>query len=133
MGSVIIIAIVIAAVVFQSWKKAKKRSGSQRKETEMPFQHIPKTAETGSAEDSAAFFSRQPVQKENILAAAWENTVETAVGNDMDSLASEMLMRNVYELMVKGPKDSLTFSRDFVSEGTDMLNRYTTLPDTDLF
>ena len=51
----------------------------------------------------------------------------------MDALASAALLNDVYEIMVKGPQDTLTFSRDFVAEGTELLNRYTLLPDTDLF
>lgn len=154
MGSVLVIVIIIAVVIFQSWRKV--RQGARTKGTEMPRRPGSKTAEYGagvpggktakgsirrekqhyspreSSEKSGAASYVKLDQKGNILNAARENTVETARGNELDTLASEKLMTDVYDLMIKGPQDSLAFSRDFVSEGTDMLNRYTTLPDPDL-
>lgn len=154
MGSVFVIVIIIAVVIFRLWRKVRK--GSQTKGTAGPARMESPTAETGedvfrgktvressrrgrqhntsrkSSGKSGSTSYVKPDQKESILNAARENTVETAWGNDMDTLASEKLMTDVYDLIIKGPKDSLDFSRDFVSEGTDMLNRYTSLPDTDL-
>lgn len=150
----VLIIIIIAVVIFQSWRKVRK--GSRTKGAAGPVQTDSRAAEPGrgvsrgktmkessyrgkqynnsrkSFEETVSTSYIKRDQKENILTAARENTVETALGNDMDTLASEKLMRDVYDLIVKGPGDSLPFSRDFVSEGTDMLNRYTTLPDTDL-
>ncbi len=155
MGSVLMIVIIIVAVIFRSWRKVWQ--GSQTKGTaDDPVRMGSRTAETGedvfrgktvressrrgrlhdtsrkSSGKSGSAFYVKPDQKENILNAARENTVEAVWENDMDAMASEKLMADVYDLIIKGPKDSLDFSRDFVSEGTDMLNRYTTLMDTDL-
>lgn len=60
--------------------------------------------------------------KNNIVAAAKANNLEVAFDNDED--ARENLMEGVYEAMVKGPKDTISFQRDFLAEGIDMLNSF---------
>ena len=133
MVSVIIVIIVIAAVIFQAWRKSagtREKSGPQdpARTAQTSYRTDGRVRKTQKKSSAASVPRRKAEPKENILTAAKENTVEVAVGNDLDAIASEQLMDNVYDVMVKGPKDTLTFSRDFVAEATDMLNRYTTLP-----
>lgn len=156
----LIFVIIIAAVVcLQIWKAAKRKPGRQQRkmaasvsdraareahtpgdseQRRMPSGENRRTRAKASGKRPAsakrpAVSQKAAPERENILTAARENTVEVAVGNDMDALASAALLNDVYEIMVKGPQDTLTFSRDFVAEGTELLNRYTLLPDTDLF
>ena len=134
MVSVIIVIIVIAAVIFQSWRKSagkREKSGPQdpARTAQTSYRTDDRVRKTPKKSSAAASVPRRKAEpKENILTAAKENTLEVAVGNDLDAIVSEQLMDNVYDVMVKGPKDTLTFSRDFVAEATDMLNRYATLP-----
>ena len=55
-----------------------------------------------------------------IMEAAKENALETRIDNLTDS--SRDFMKEVQELMVKGPDDSLPNQRDFVAEGMEMVN-----------
>lgn len=58
--------------------------------------------------------------KNSIMEAAKENALETRLDNLSDS--SRDFMKEVQELMVKGPDDSLPNQRDFVAEGMEMIN-----------
>lgn len=46
-----------------------------------------------------------------------------AEGLENERYQQEHVLQTVEDLMVKGPDVKLTFERDFLSEGTDMLNR----------
>ena len=58
--------------------------------------------------------------RNSIMEAAKENALETRLDNLSDS--SRDFMKEVQELMVKGPDDSLPNERDFVAEGMEMIN-----------
>lgn len=58
--------------------------------------------------------------RNRIMEAAKENALETRLDNLSDS--SRDFMKEVQELMVKGPDDSLPNERDFVAEGMEMIN-----------
>ena len=58
-----------------------------------------------------------------IVAAAKANTREVELDNDRDA-ENQNLMEDVYEVMVKGPKNNIEFQRDFIAEGMDMLNSF---------
>ena len=58
--------------------------------------------------------------RNSIMEAAKENALETRLDNLSDS--SRNFMKEVQELMVKGPDDSLPNERDFVAEGMEMIN-----------
>ena len=58
--------------------------------------------------------------RNSIMEAAKENALETRLDNLSDS--SRDFMKEVQELMVKGPDDSLPNQRDFVAEGMEMIN-----------
>lgn len=60
-------------------------------------------------------------EKESILHKAVQNSKE--VGCD-DITMDEDLMKKVNDLIVMGYTGELSFERDFVAEGIDMLNRY---------
>lgn len=61
-----------------------------------------------------------PCDADRIIEAALENARQVELDNDQD--AAEDLMAGVYDAMVKGPKDTMSFHRDFIAEGMDMLN-----------
>ena len=61
--------------------------------------------------------------KNEIVAAAKANTREVERDNDFDA-ENEHLMDAVYDAIVKGPKNTMEFQRDFVAEGMDMLNSF---------
>lgn len=61
-----------------------------------------------------------PCDADRIIEAALENARQVELDNDQD--AAEDLMAGVYDAMVKGPKDMMSFHRDFIAEGMDMLN-----------
>lgn len=76
----------------------------------------------------AAQYANQQGQKD-ILQRAVKNVDE----NDYDSLKVDMndyvadsddLMREVYDLILMGYQPDLSFARDFVAEGVEMLNSY---------
>lgn len=98
------------------YKKSRQSAGSNS----IPKNNIPHR-------DSAAA-RPQPVQADTILDAARANTIEVEHDNDHDAIVTANLMDQVYEVMVKGPDDSLKFQRDFVAEGMEMLNRIS-IPD----
>lgn len=59
----------------------------------------------------------------NIVAAAKANAREVERDNDLDA-SQDNLMEDVYDVMVKGPNDTISFQRDFLAEGLDMLNSF---------
>ena len=61
--------------------------------------------------------------KNKIVAAAKANAREVEMDNDYDA-GQEKLLDSVYEVMLKGPNDTLSFQRDFLAEGMDMLNSF---------
>lgn len=61
--------------------------------------------------------------KNRIVAAAKANAREVEMDNDYDA-GQEKLLDSVYEVMLKGPNDTLSFQRDFLAEGMDMLNSF---------
>ena len=67
---------------------------------------------------------RRAPMEETILEAARRNSLEVEFENEQDAIASENYMDAIYDLMVKGPQDQLSFQRDFLAEATEMLNSY---------
>lgn len=61
--------------------------------------------------------------KNNIVAAAKANARKVELDNDFDASQAK-LMEGVYDVMVKGPNDTISFQRDFLAEGLDMLNSF---------
>lgn len=76
----------------------------------------PQTKKKSAAKKSAEVFC----DADRIMEAALENTRQVERENDLD--AEEDFMAGVYDAMVKGPKDTISFQRDFIAEGIDMLN-----------
>ena len=60
-------------------------------------------------------------EQNEIVAAAKAYTREVELDNDKDA-ENQNLIEDVYEVMVKGPKNNIEFQRDFIAEGMDMLN-----------
>lgn len=63
-------------------------------------------------------------QQKDILARAADNVRE----NDVDELEQQDLMGAVENLMIMGYQPELSYQRDFLAEGIEMLNTYT-VPD----
>ncbi len=61
--------------------------------------------------------------RNHIVAAAKANAREVELDNDYDA-SNEKLLESVYDIMVKGPNDTIAFQRDFLAEGMDMLNSF---------
>lgn len=100
----------------QQWREQPKRNTQQtasysnnyhRSDTQKPF----------SPEQESLS------EKNKIVAAAKENTREVERDNDLDA-ENEHLMDAVYDAIVKGPKNTMEFQRDFIAEGMDMLNSF---------
>ncbi len=82
------------------------------------YQNKTKAQKTSRQEDLESVFD-----KNKIVAAAKENTREVERDNDFDA-DNEHLMDAVYDAIVKGPKNTMEFQRDFIAEGMDMLNSF---------
>lgn len=67
---------------------------------------------------------QQAVKPGDIVSRAAENVRE----NDADMLEKEDFLANVETLMITGYQAKLTYERDFLSEGMDLLNSYR-IPD----
>lgn len=67
---------------------------------------------------------QQAVKPGDIVSRAAENVR----GNDADLLEKEDFLANVETLMITGYQAKLTYERDFLSEGMDLLNSYR-IPD----
>ncbi|MCD8156230.1 MAG: hypothetical protein LUD53_02030 [Clostridiales bacterium] len=89
-----------------------------------------KAAKQGTAQTAASAFHQMHV--DDILESAQENNLSVQIDNDMDTIEIGDLMAKVEENIVKGPADTLSFQRDFIAEGMDLLNSYTTIPGTTL-
>ncbi|MCD8046240.1 MAG: hypothetical protein LUE90_06350 [Clostridiales bacterium] len=89
-----------------------------------------KAAKQGTAQTAASAFHQMHV--DDILESARENNLSVQIDNDMDTIEIGDLMAKVEENIVKGPADTLSFQRDFIAEGMDLLNSYTTIPGTTL-
>ena len=85
---------------------------SDAKKAKVPEQRAQQQAEQMSIFD-----------QNEIVAAAKANTREVELDNDKDA-ENQNLMEDVYEVMVKGPKNNIEFQRDFIAEGMDMLNSF---------
>ncbi len=83
-----------------------------------PKQNKPNTQRASRQEELESVFD-----KNKIVAAAKANTREVERDNDFDA-ENEHLMDAVYDAIVKGPKNTMEFQRDFIAEGMDMLNSY---------
>ena len=109
----------------QSVKKQQTTYGSYK-----PPKATASTTKYSEAKKAKASEQRaqQPEQmsifdQNEIVAAAKANTREVEQDNDRDA-ENQNLMEDVYEVMVKGPKNNIEFQRDFIAEGMDMLNSF---------
>ena len=63
-------------------------------------------------------YNRAPQKQDDILQRA-----RASVAEDFDQDGHSDIMKQVEDLMVKGPDTTIAFERDFVSEGLELLNR----------
>ncbi len=114
----------------QPVKKQQTSYGSYKQPKAKPAASTTKYSDTKKAK---AFEQRAQQQQQaeqmsifdqnEIVAAAKANTHEVEQDNDRDA-ENQNLMEDVYEVMVKGPKNNIEFQRDFIAEGMDMLNSF---------
>ena len=84
---------------------------------------ILRPAAAGRAQQQQQAEQMSIFDQNEIVAAAKANTREVELDNDRDA-ENQNLMDDVYEVMVKGPKNNIEFQRDFIAEGMDMLNSF---------
>ncbi len=111
----------------QSVKKQQTTYGSYKPPKPKVTASTTKYSEAKKAKASEQR-AQQPEQmsifdQNEIVAAAKANTREVEQDNDRDA-ENQNLMEDVYEVMVKGPKNNIEFQRDFIAEGMDMLNSF---------
>ena len=111
----------------QSVKKQQTTYGSYKPPKPKATASTTKYSEVKRAKASEQR-AQQPEQmsifdQNEIVAAAKANTREVEQDNDRDA-ENQNLMEDVYEVMVKGPKNNIEFQRDFIAEGMDMLNSF---------
>ena len=143
---IILLGIISSVVKGKKQGRAQQRHAEPPKHTPQPAktqppqrkntagrsykQHTPPKTPPASYPDKtkAQQTSRQEelesvFDKNKIVAAAKENTCEVERDNDLDA-ENEHLMDVVYDAIVKGPKNTMEFQRDFIAEGMDMLNSF---------
>lgn len=108
-----------AAVMSQKQKELKARL-----QQKYPGIGSGQSYQTGQAEKGRPQNVRQTVTSGDILTRAAENVRE----NDGDLLEQEDFLAKVETLMITGYQSKLTYERDFLSEGLDLLNSYR-IPD----
>ena len=86
------------------------------------FDAYKKQKAVGQTDASEAY---RRMKEADISAAAEADAPGMRIRCDRDAAADTDLMREVYDAIILGPKDTVAFRRDFVAEGVDFLNRYT--------
>ncbi|RHV67441.1 MULTISPECIES: hypothetical protein [Clostridia] len=114
----------------QTVKKQQTSYGSYKQSKAKPAASTTKYSDTKKAKASEQRAQQQQQAEQmsifdqnEIVAAAKANTREVELDNDRDA-ENQNLMDDVYEVMVKGPKNNIEFQRDFIAEGMDMLNSF---------
>lgn len=64
------------------------------------------------------------MKEADIPIVAEADAAEMRVRRSRETAEDADLMREVYDAIILGPKDTMAFRRDFVAEGMDFLNRY---------
>lgn len=101
----------------------KNIAGSSYKPQTLPKQQWHDKPKTNTQKTSRQEELESVFDKNKIVAAAKANTREVERDNDFDA-ENEHLMDAVYDVIVKGPKNTMEFQRDFIAEGMDMLNSF---------
>lgn len=113
----------------ESGPEVSKAKPNEPKKKQKPFEKRSAVIKAKLVSGGNAAQNYAKNNETDILTAAKENTREVEIENDKDAVAAESLMESVYDLMAKGPEDTLEFQRDFVAEGMEMLN-HIAIPDT---
>lgn len=71
----------------------------------------------------------ETISKETLLQRMAQHPHDAAHVSEVVGEESDSLMPTIEDLMIKGYDGKLSFERDFVGEGMDMINRFT-VPDT---
>jgi hypothetical protein len=99
---------------------AKTTTKSGQKMAKQTKKQSPKS-EKRSKEEAYSTFEQQ--QFGDMIEPSRATSVEQASYESMYP-DTDHLLDSVYDIMVKGPEDTLSFQRDFLAEGIDMLNSY---------
>lgn len=142
MEGLIIWLIILAVAIYNSKRKAKPKSAQQqaqgyqtrtngkpnmaqmqaemaRKQQELKNRLLHKPVQ--QAPQNSVPPQKPVQQKSDIVSRAVANVKE----NEVDELVKgSELMNQVNDLMIMGYQEDLSFARDFVAEGIDMLNSY---------
>jgi len=103
-------------------QQAPQNSVPQQKPVQQAAQNsVPQQKPVQQAPQNSVPQQKPMQQKNDIMSRAVANVKE----NEVDELAkSSELMNQVNDLMIMGYQADLSFARDFVAEGIDMLNSY---------
>lgn len=129
----IIGAVILAIIIYKASRNSatqKKAYKNNRQTGGRSFRNSPPRSTSSSGRKPAA---SKP--QEDILSRSKQNVAETdpvsaPVADTLtDTVAAEPfsdenLMAAVEDLIVKGYEPKLSFERDFISEGMDLLNKY---------
>lgn len=109
-------------VSYRAPQQVAQNSVPQQKPVQQVAQNsVPQQKPVQQAPQNSVPQQKPMQQKNDIMSRAVANVKE----NEVDELAkSSELMNQVNDLMIMGYQADLSFARDFVAEGIDMLNSY---------
>lgn len=134
MLGVIVWAVILIIIIYRAFKNsaAQKKSyqnQNRKQELNRTFRNPPAQNTPFSGKKSAP---ARPKPQEDILTRSKVNLASAPARETLSDTAAavpsyhddENLMKTVEDLIVKGYEPNLTFERDFIAEGMDLLNRY---------
>lgn len=123
----IFLAVIISAVIKNGKRNTKKRDTINQKHADTSYRvqarTVPQEKKEVNPPRQRQMNRKDVYDKNNIVAAAKANAREVELDNDFDASQAK-LMESVYDVMVKGPNDTISFQRDFLAEGLDLLNSF---------
>lgn len=108
-------------------QQSRPQQASRKQAASQAYRTAQKQEAYRTAQEQKAYRAAQEQaagKQKDILARAAENVRE----NDVDELEQQDLMGAVENLMIMGYQPELSYQRDFLAEGIEMLNTYT-VPD----
>lgn len=111
----------------QQTQKSRPQQAPRKQAASQAYRATQKQESYRAAQEQKSYRAAQEEaagQQKDILARAAENVRE----NDVDELEQQDLMGAVENLMIMGYQPELSYQRDFLAEGIEMLNTYT-VPD----
>lgn len=115
------------AYASQQMQQSRPQQAPRKQAASQAYRATQKQESYRAAQEQKSYRAAQEEaagQQKDILARAAENVRE----NDVDELEQQDLMGAVENLMIMGYQPELSYQRDFLAEGIEMLNTYT-VPD----